>query len=554
MIKTRITHSQLKIKLQSIANPPIVLISGEVIENVKRQKLYKGNSELITLDYEVERLGFNRRLNIRPAAIVYCTDEKQVAHVINIAKQNPEFPLRAKSTGHDHESESTGTDAIVIDFSLMNDFSLDEKNETATISSGVRFKDIIPILDENNRSIPHGTCETVGVMGFTLGGGWGPWTRLHGMCCERLVGATLIDGNGDIVHLSADNTDQKSKELLWALRGGGGFSFGILIKIVLKTFKQPKFTLRFMVNWKHLLGGVAVPPAMKILRNWENVILPGKNERLIGTNLQINAIPLDDKSLENSIHECVFYGYYGADVESSDELERLLHSDLKLWFADTPASYVDVVTDAKKEEHSFSSWGRVSTLHKKLESEGKTPVLTHFPPDIDDPAPHKLTCRLVDEGGLGQEGRKSLIKSLRSNLISTNGIKAHIHTYVTLGAISGNFYTKEYIKPTFPEGCAFPYSKRPYTVQYQAWWNEEEIDKEEGKKYHVYQYINDAMDWIQESRDAKIPQMHGSFISFKDSSIPTEKYFPGVYDQLRRIKQKYVNDKDNIFRTRKTIM
>ena len=554
MTKPTITHSELKTELQSIENPPIVLISGEIIENVQRQKLYKGNSKLITLDYEVERLGFNRRLNIRPAAIVFCTNEEQVVHVIKIAKDNPQFPLRAKSTGHDHESESTGTDAIVIDFSLMNDFSLDNEKGTATISSGCRFKDIIPILDKNDRSIPHGTCETVGVMGFTLGGGWGPWTRLHGMCCERLVGATLIDGKGDIIHLSEEDTNPKSKELLWALRGGGGFSFGILTKIVLRTFKQPKFTLRFMVNWKHLLGGVAVPPAMKILTNWENIILPGKNERLIGTNLQINAIPIDEKSIENSIHECVFYGYYGADVQSSDELEELLQKDIKTWFEDTPASYVDVITDAKKEEHSFSSWGRVSTHNKKLESAGKTPELTHFPPDIDDPAPHKLTCRLVNEGGLGLEGRKNLIRSLRSKLISINGIKAHIHTYVTLGAISGNFYTEDYVKPSFPNGSAFPYSKRPYTVQYQAWWNEEKADKEAGEKYHVYRYINDAMDWIQECRDAHIPQMSGSFISFKDSSIPTENYFLGVYDQLRTIKQKYVNDENNIFRTRKTIM
>jgi len=74
------------------------------------------------------------------------------------------------------------------------------------------------------------------------------------------------------------------------------------------------------------------------------------------------------------------------------------------------------------------------------------------------------------------------------------------------------------------------------------------------KIHHVYDYVNRAMDWIQECRDADFPQTDGSFISFKDSSIPTERYFPGVYERLQEIKRKYVNDSDNIFRTRKTII
>lgn len=545
-------YTQLKTALRAIEHPPLVLISGDAAETVYRKNVAAGTTERICLDYEVERFGFNRRFNIRPAAIVYCTCEEHVVHVVKVAKKLGDFPLRVKSTGHDHESESTGTDAIVIDFLLMNDFSLNHDEGTATISSGVKFREIIPALDKNNVSIPHGTCETVGVMGFTLGGGWGPWTRLHGMCCERLVGATLIDGTGEVITISENDSDQKSREMLWALRGGGGFSYGILTKIVLKTFKQPGFTLRFKAKWEQS-AEKEIAPAIKILENWENAIAPGKNERLIGTNLQINAIPEDAKSIETSVHECIFYGYYGADVDSEEALEKLLHQDLLDWFADTPASEVEVITDSKKEQHSFSSWGRISTKQKQLEAEGR-PLLGYFPPDLDSPSPHKLTSRLVVEEGLGAAGRRNLIQSLRSGLISEAGIKAHIHTYVTLGAICGNYYTADYVKPAFPAGSAFPYSKRPYTIQYQAWWNESEADKKAGKANHVYEYVNKAMDWIQECRDADFPQTDGAFISFKDSSIPTRKYFPGVYEQLQRIKRQYVNDEDNLFRSRKTIV
>lgn len=139
MIYTRTTHAQLKAKLQTMDSaeetPPIVLISGDVL-TAQRKNVAENKMEDVVLDYEDQRFGFNRRFNIRPAAIVFCTNEKQVQHVLKVAKAHPEFPLRAKSTGHDHESESTGTDAIVIDFYLMNDFSLDHEKGTATIHSG----------------------------------------------------------------------------------------------------------------------------------------------------------------------------------------------------------------------------------------------------------------------------------------------------------------------------------------------------------------------------------------------------------------------------------
>jgi len=46
-------------------------------------------------------------------------------------------------------------------------------------------------LDQLRLGIAHGTCATVAVAGYTMGGGWGPWTRLYGMACERLIGARL---------------------------------------------------------------------------------------------------------------------------------------------------------------------------------------------------------------------------------------------------------------------------------------------------------------------------------------------------------------------------
>ncbi|MFK8162455.1 MAG: hypothetical protein AB8H12_08325 [Lewinella sp.] len=41
---------------------------------------------------------------------------------------------------------------------------------------------------------------------------------------------------------------------------------------------------------------------------------------------------------------------------------------------------------------------------------------------------------------------------------------AHVHTYVTLGAICGNYYGPDFQKQPFPKGISFPYQQRPYTI------------------------------------------------------------------------------------------
>lgn len=513
--------------------------------------------------YEESRKVFNRRFQFRPTAIVFCTCTEHVSAVISLTTIY-DFDIRVRSGGHDHEGECSGTDTVVIDLSLMNAVTVDE-DKKAKIQPGARFKKIIPELNKYNVSIPHGTCGTVGIAGFTFGGGWGPWTRLHGMCCESLVGATIVLGNGQIKYLTKNGTDDDRK-LLWALRGGGGFSYGIVTELVIQTFPLPKNTIKFHVVWSN-------SPAMKVLEVWEDLIAPNNNKELIGTNLKIMAKPYDGQAVEKSIHECTFYGYFSGSL-----LE--LETCIKKWFSSfDPSDYVvtiDSKIDSKTLQNaplSFSSWDRISKADvwsklTRLEKLGKlkdlqkdklkslnksftSKSLKTIPPDVDPPAPHKITSRVVNEQGLGKEGRIRLIKSLESDLLHPEGELADIHCYVTLGAISGSFY-RDY-KPD-AIGSAFPYKKRPYFIQYQAWWNDSPEAIAKGNLYHEYRFTNQAQDWIEVSRQNNFPETRGAFISFKDSAVPTKDYFLESFNELRDIKLKYSNDPDNKFRTRKTII
>jgi len=127
-----------------------------------------------------------------------------------------------------------------------------------------------------------------------------------------------------------------------------------------------------------------------------------------------------------------------------------------------------------------------------------------------------------------------------------------LFSYVTLGAFSGAYYQDK--KNTEQLNSAFPYKNKQYTIQYQTWWNEDLVKKEEGQDNKVYNNTNRALDWMEVARDFEIPNTSGSFISFKDNSIPTKTYFSDSYDELKRIKIKYSEDKFNHFRSRKTIL
>ena len=128
-----------------------------------------------------------------------------------------------------------------------------------------------------------------------------------------------------------------------------------------------------------------------------------------------------------------------------------------------------------------------------------------------------------------------------------------LFTYITLGAITGDYY-QHVITPEQKTKSAFPYKDKLFTIQYQTWWNETEEQKKEGPNNHVHTRINRELDWMDVCRDYDIPNTSGAFISFKDSSVPTRTYFDNSYEDLVKIKQAHVKDPDNQFRSRKTII
>lgn len=66
-----------------------------------------------------------------------------------------------------------------------------------------------------------------------MGGGYSYQTGLHGLAYDQLISATIIDGNLDILEVSATS----HPDLFWAIRGGGG-NFGIVTSLTIQLHEQ----------------------------------------------------------------------------------------------------------------------------------------------------------------------------------------------------------------------------------------------------------------------------------------------------------------------------
>lgn len=182
-----------------------------------------------------------------PKYVINATEPKHVQLAVNFAR-NTGVRLVIKNTGHDFLGKSGGKDALSIWTHWMKDIEYIEKYEDSNLGySGPAFKngvgvqafEIYKAAHEKGRVVVGGEGETVGVMGgYILGGGHSPLTGLYGTGADNVLAFEVVTADGDfVVANSTSNTD-----LFWALRGGGGSTFGVATSVTVKAHPDLEVT------------------------------------------------------------------------------------------------------------------------------------------------------------------------------------------------------------------------------------------------------------------------------------------------------------------------
>ena len=188
---------------------------------------------------------FNTRFaGSAPVAVVAATSLGDVQKALRFAAANG-IAVTARSGGHSYVGASSASGTLVIDLRhLPGGIDVDADTGRATVSAAADISSVQNALNTFGRSIPTGSCPSVGIAGLTLGGGLGADARLHGLTCDALTSASVVLPSGDVVTASPDD----HPELFWALRGGGSPSWGVVTSFTFTTFPttdRDVVTLRF---------------------------------------------------------------------------------------------------------------------------------------------------------------------------------------------------------------------------------------------------------------------------------------------------------------------
>jgi len=194
--------------------------------------------------YAALALPYNlRAASVRPAGIALCRSARDVATSIGWARRY-HFPLIGRSGGHSAAGYSVTT-GLMIDTRLMTQTAFNEKTRVATIAGGVRNAGVYQALQQNDATITHGRCPTVGAAGFLLGGGIGFNIRTLGVASDALVASQIVTADGEILTLS----EKENRDLFWACRGGGGGNFGINTSFSIRTAPAPSRVTAASLTW-----------------------------------------------------------------------------------------------------------------------------------------------------------------------------------------------------------------------------------------------------------------------------------------------------------------
>jgi FAD/FMN-containing dehydrogenase len=156
-----------------------------------------------------------------PRAVVHCRNAEDVQSAVRAARDCG-LPLSVRGGGHDWAGRAL-CDGIVLDLRTMRDVRVSSDHRSAWIGGGVRAADVLAVTDPLGVAAVAGSVGSVGMAGFTLGGGYGALIGRFGLGLDNLVAAEVVLADGRIVVAAHD----QEEELLWALRGGGG-NFGVV--------------------------------------------------------------------------------------------------------------------------------------------------------------------------------------------------------------------------------------------------------------------------------------------------------------------------------------
>lgn len=176
-------------------------------------------------------------------------DSADVAAAVTFARIH-NLRLVVKGGGHSYLGGSNAPDSLLIWTRAMRSVELHDSfvpggghgrvspEPAVSVGTGAIWMDAYEaVTTDAGRYVQGGGCTTVGVAGLVLGGGFGSFSKGFGTGAANLLEAEIVTADGVVRTANAF----KNPDLFWALKGGGGGTFGVATRLTLRTHDLPTY-------------------------------------------------------------------------------------------------------------------------------------------------------------------------------------------------------------------------------------------------------------------------------------------------------------------------
>lgn len=230
-----------------------------------------------------------------PAGIAIPKNAQLVAQIVKCARKY-QYPVCARSGGHAFEGRSLCQNGIMIDLSELRKFSINTATSMASLEPGLTLGETLWQAHRTRHWFNAGTCPGVGIAGYLLGGGFGPYQGPLGLACDALEEVTIVNRDGDVI--KASRTLRQG--LFNAMCGVGGGHFGIITEFKMKLPRSDFFdySVVFRYNWPHNQIGNIVEKFMRFkpAKNdvYVRLVMGGGGDGIDGFGACFNVASIED--------------------------------------------------------------------------------------------------------------------------------------------------------------------------------------------------------------------------------------------------------------------